>query len=179
MKLTLVAAVSVLSTLASGLALPDLTRRGTVIHPAIGVVIKADSPTTSFPATPAEVSRSNQNHEVRTLLGFSVSPCTGTCTFSFPTAANTAAGSGQLQLFSTIQYPTSTTTWNTRPSTNNQLGTFQASTTGAATLLQGFPGLTFACPSTTTNLGFEVHPVNDNDSVTWDVPTGGFILTCG
>ena len=179
MKLTLVAAVSVLSTLASGLALPDLTPRSTVIRPAIGVVIKQDFPTSSFPATPAEVSRLNQNHEVRTLLGYSVPACTGTCTFSFPTAANTATGSGQLQLFSTIQYPTSASTWNTRPSTNNQLGTFQASTTGAATVLQTFPGLTFACPSTTANLGFEVHPVNDNDSVTWDIATGGFVITCG
>ena len=178
MKLTLVAAVSVLSTLASGLALPDLTPRSTVIRPAIGVVIKQDSPTISFPPTPAEVSRLNQLHEVRTLLGFVVPPCTGTCTISFPTAATTATGSAQLQLFSTLQYPTPATTWNTRPSTGNQLGTFQVSTTGPATVLQNF-GLTFDCPTTTTNKGYEVQPVNDNDSVTWDFATGGFIITCG
>ena len=177
MKLTLVAAVSVLSTLASGLALPDLTPRSTVIHPEITVAIKADFPTTSFPAT-AEVSRLNQNHEVRTLLGFQVPPCTGTCTFSFPTAANTATGSAQMQLFSVFQYPSSTTTWNTRSTTNIQLGTFKASTTGAATVVDNF-GLSFACPSITTFLAYELHPVNDNDSITWNVPGGGFILTCG
>ena len=180
MKLTLVAAVSVLSTLASGLALPDLTPRSTVIHPAIGIVIKQDSPDTAFPPTnTAEVSRSNQLHEVRTLLGFVVPPCTGTCTFSFPSAATTSTGSGQLQLFSTIGYPKDGNTYNSKPSTDKQLGAFQTSTTGAATLLQGFEGLTFACPSNTSNLGYEVHPVGDNDSVTWDIATGGFIITCG
>lgn len=180
MKLTLVAAVSVLSTLASGLALPDLTPRSTVIHPAIAILIKQDSPDTAFPATnTAETSRSSQLHEVRTLLGYVVPPCTGTCTFSFPSAATTATGSAQVQLFSTTRYPKVGDTYNSKPSTNNQLGTFQTSTTGAATIIQGFPGLTFACPSVTSYLGFETHPVNDNDSVTWDVPTGGFILTCG
>ncbi|PUU81103.1 hypothetical protein B9Z19DRAFT_652823 [Tuber borchii] len=179
MKLTLVAAVSVLSTLASGLALPDLTPRSTVIHPSIAILIKQDYPTTAFPPTnTAETSRSNQLHEVRTLLGYEVPPCTGTCTFSFPTAATTATGSAQVQLFSTIQYPQSGNTWNSKPSTNQELGAFQTSTTGAATVMQNF-GLTFACPTTNTKLGFETHPVNDNDSVTWDVPTGGFILTCG
>ena len=178
MKLTLIAAVSVLSTLASGLALPDLTRRGTVIRPAIGVVIKEDFPTTSYPATPAEVSRRDQKHEVRTLLGFSVPACTGTCTFSFPTAATTATGSAQLQLFTTIGYPAPGNTWNVKPSTNIELGSFKVSTTGAGTVVDNF-GLTFACPLTTTNYGYEVHPVNDNDSVTWDLATGGFIITCG
>jgi len=38
---------------------------------------------------------------------------------------------------------------------------------------------TFPCPATTTNYGFAVVPVGDDDRVTWDITNGGFIITCG
>ena len=179
MKLTLIAAVSVLSTLASGLALPDLTPRSTVIRPSIAVVIKEDFPTTSFPTTTPEVSRKNGVHNVKTLLGFSIPACTGTCTFSFSNGL-TATGSRTLQLFTSGRYPASGDTWNSHPFTNNQLGTFLVPLggSGQATVVQDF-GLTFPCPTADVKNGYEVQPVNDDDSVTWDIATGGFILTCG
>ncbi|PUU81104.1 hypothetical protein B9Z19DRAFT_652836 [Tuber borchii] len=180
MKFTLIAALSVLSTLVSGSALPDLTRRGTVIRPAIGIMIEEKFPDYDFPPINAvEVSRTNGADNVRSLLGFVVPACTGTCTFSF-SDASTATGSGQINLFTLGWYPVFGNTWNSKPFTNIQLGTFQASTTGSgpATVVQNF-GLTFVCPTTTTNLGYEVQPVNDNDFVLWDITNGGLILTCG
>ncbi|PUU81113.1 hypothetical protein B9Z19DRAFT_1062911 [Tuber borchii] len=176
MKLTLIAAVSVLSTLVSGLALPDLTPRSLVIHPEIGAVIKEDFPKTSFPATPANVSRSNGQHNVKTLLGFDVPPCTGKCTISF-TDALTATDSRRLQLFTTIGYPAKENTWESKPSTNNHIGTFLVSISGPAVVVEDF-GLTFECPKTTAKYGYEVQPVWDDDHVTWDITTGGFIITC-
>jgi len=177
MKLTLIAAVSVLSTLASGLALPDLTPRAITVRPSIAIVIKEDSPTTAFPpASAVEVSRTNGGHTVKTLLGFPVPGCTGTCTFSF-NGSNPPSGSRTLQLYTSGGFPTNGNTWNSHPFTNKHIGTFlvPASGVGPATVLEDF-GLTFTCPTTTT--GYEVQPVNDNDSVTWDITTGGFILTC-
>ena len=177
MKFTLIAIISIISTLASGLALPDLTPRSLVIHPEIGVVIKEDFPKTSFPTTTAEASRSNGKHNVKTLLGFAVAPCTGQCTISF-TDALTATGSRRLQLFTTIGYLAKDNTWESKPSTNKHIGTFLVLIPGPAVVLEDF-GLTFDCPKTTTNLGYEVQPVWDDDSVTWDITTGGFIITCG
>jgi len=180
MKLTLIAAVSVLSTLASGLALPDLTRRGTVIRPAIGIMITEKFPDYDWPPIDAvEVSRTNGANNFRSLLGYEVPACIGTCTFSFSDAAN-ATGSRQINLFTLGSYPVFGNTWNSKPFTNNQLGTFQTSTTGSgpATVVQNF-GLTFPCPSATTNLGYEVQPVNDDDFVLWYISQGGLIITCG
>ena len=176
MKFTLIAIISILSTLASGLALPDLTTRATVIRPEIGVVIKEDDPKSSFSATPAEVSRKNGAHNVKTLLGFVVPPCTGQCTISFASAL-TATGSGRLQLFTTIGYPTEKSTWESKPSTNEHVGTFLVSIPGPAVVVENF-GLTFDCPKTTTKFGYEVQPVWDDDYVTWDIKTGGFIINC-
>jgi len=176
MKFTLIAAISILATLTSGLALPDLTPRSLVIHPEIGAVIKEDSPTTSFPATPANVSRSNGQHNVKTLLGFAVPPCTGQCTISF-TDALTATDSRRLQLFTTIGYPTDKSTWDSKPSTDVHKGTFLVSIPGPAVVVEDF-GLTFDCPKTPAKYGYEVQPVWDYDRVTWDIKTGGFIITC-
>ena len=178
MKFTLIAAISILSTLASGLALPDLTPRSLVIHPEIGVVIKEDYPTTSFPAAPAEVGRSNGQHNVKTLLCFVVPPCVGKCTISF-TDALAAGGSRRLQLFTLGGCPTSgKTTWESKPYTDIHKGTFQVSIPGPAAVVEDF-GLAFDCPVATTKYGFELQPVWDNDFVTWDISKGGLIITCG
>ncbi|PUU81105.1 hypothetical protein B9Z19DRAFT_1020301 [Tuber borchii] len=178
MKFTLITTVSILSTLASGLALPDLTPRGAVIRPDIAIVIKEDFPTTSFPTTTAEVSRSNGQHNVKTLLAFTVPACTGKCTVSF-SDATTATGSRRMQFFTTGSPPTDGNTWTSKPYTNIHKGTFTTSSSGAgaATVVEDF-GLTFDCPSTSTKYGFEVQPVWDNDSVTWDIKKAGFIITC-
>jgi len=176
MKFILIAAISILSTLASGLALPDLTPRATVIRPEIAAVIKEDFPRTPYPGIIAEVSRRNGAHEVRTLLGFAVPACTGFCKFSF-TDAITATGSRTVQLFTTIGYPTKESTWESRPPTNFHIGTFLVNIPGPADVLEDF-GLRFPCPATATKYGYEVKPVNDNISVTWDITKGGFIITC-
>jgi len=176
MKFTLIAIISILSTLASGLALPNLTPRSLVIHPEICVVIKEDFPKTSFPTTTAEVSRRNGQHNVKTLLGFVVPPCTGQCTISF-TDALTATGSRRLQLFTLGGYPADGNTWESKPYTDVHKGTFLVSIPGPAVVVENI-GLTFDCPKTTTKFGYEVQPVWDDDSVTWDCKTGGFIITC-
>ena len=176
MKFTLIAAVSILSTLASGSALPDLTPRSLVIHPEIGVVIKEDFSGMSFPATPAEVSRKNGAHNVKTLLCFEVPPCTGKCTISF-TDALTTTGSRRLQLFTLGWCPTSKSTWVSKPYTDIHKGTFQVSIPGPAAVVEDF-GLTFDCPKTTAKYGFELQPVWDDDFVTWDISKGGLIITC-
>jgi len=178
MKFALITAASILSTLASGFALPDLSPRATVIRPSIAVVVKSKFPDTSFgPNNIAEVSFSQEGGVVETLLGFIVPPCTGRCTISFSDAI-AAAGSRTLELFSTNRYPAPGDTWNTRPFLDVHKGTFLVSTTGAglATVLDD-SGLTFPCPATTTNYGFDVAPVWD-DYVLWDITKGGFIITC-
>ena len=60
------------------------------------------------------------------------------------------------------------------------MATFQTSATGLgpATVVED-SGLTFDCPVTTTKYGFELQPVGDDDSVTWDCSKGGLIITCG
>jgi len=177
MRFTLIAAISILSTLASGLALPDLTPRSLVIRPEIGVVIKEDFPTTSFPAAPAEVSRRNGAHNVKTLLCFVVPPCSGKCTISFSDAL-TATGSRRLQLFSLGGCAAGGNTWISKPYTDVHKATFLVSGPGLAVVVEDF-GLTFDCPVTTTKYGFELQPVWDDDSVTWDISKGGLIITCG
>ena len=177
MKFTLIAIISILSTLASGLALPDLTLRSLIIHPEICVVIKEDSSKTSLPKPDiVEVSRRNGAHNVKTLLGFVVPPCTGQCTISFASAL-TATGSRRLQLFTIIGYPAEGNTWESKPPTNNHIGTFLVPIPDPVVVVEDF-GLKFNCPATTTKFGYEVQPVWDDDYVTWDCKTGGFIITC-
>jgi len=177
MKLTLVAAVSILSTLASGLALPDLTRRRTVIRPVIAIMVKSEFSNTPFQTQIPEVSISKEGQIVETLLGFVVPACTGKCTISFDAIA--AEGSRTLQLFTTGWYPTALDTWNVRPYKDIHKGTILVSTTGADldTVSEDF-GLAFDCPSTTTSYGFDVVPVGGYDYVIWDITKGGFIITC-
>ena len=178
MKFILIAAVSILSTLASGLALSDLTPRATVIRPAIAILLKQDFPDQNFPTTIAEVSRTNGEHTVLTLLGFIPPPCTGWCTISFSDAI-TATGTRMLQLFTMIGYPGPEDTYNHKPPVNVYLGRFLVPPTvaGPATVVEDF-GLSFPCPATTTQYGLYVAPVGDNVNVTWDITKGGFILTC-
>ncbi|RPA92684.1 hypothetical protein L873DRAFT_1817352 [Choiromyces venosus 120613-1] len=195
MKFTVIAAISTLSTLASGLAQPDLTPRDAPIHleivlkedllaisyrPETCIVIKEDYPITAFPpATTCVVSRSNGSHNVKTLLGFSLpafSPGTK-CTISFSDASS-VSGSHKMQLFTTIGYPAYGDTWYHKPSTNIQKGTFQTSEsgTGKATVVDDY-GLTFDCPTAPSGYGYEVQPVGDDDGVSWGCATSGFIIT--
>ena len=176
MKFTLIAAISILSTIASGLALPGLTLRSVVIHPETCVVIKEDSPRTSFPDPPAEASRGNGKNTVTTLLGFVVPSCSGQCTISF-TDALTATGNRRLQLYTIRGYPADGNTWESRPYTDVYKGTFLVSIPGPAVVVED-SGLTFNCPLTITKYWYEVQPVWDDDSVTWDCKRGGFIITC-
>ena len=68
-------------------------------------------------------------------------------------------------------------TWESKPSTNVHKGTFLVNIPGPAVVVEDF-GLTFDCPATATKYGYEVQPVNDYDSVTWDITRGGLIITC-
>ncbi|RPA92682.1 hypothetical protein L873DRAFT_1817346 [Choiromyces venosus 120613-1] len=192
MKFTAIAAISILSTIASGLVLPDLTTRdapihleivikedplATVYHPEIAIVIKEDYPITAFPPnTLPKVSRSNGAHNVKTLLGFNLPPFPQgkKCTISFSGASSTS-GSGRMQLFTTIGYPAYGNTWYYKPSTNIHKGTFQTSGTGPGTVVEDF-GLTFNCPTAPTKYGWEVQPVWDDDRITWGF-SSGFIIT--
>lgn len=179
MKLTLIASLSVLSTLVSGLALPELVRRGSPIYPSVCVSIKEKFPGTSFPGPTVEVSRQNGSNNVKALLGFEVPACTGSCTVSFSDAAPTPSGSRRMQFFTSGRYPKSGDTWDMKPYTDIHKGTFTttASGSGPATVIEDF-GLTFKCPSVSTQYGFEVQPVWDNDFVSWNCNTGGYIITC-
>jgi len=180
MKFTLVTVAPILSALASGLALPDLTPRGAPIRPAIAIVIKEDFPNTPFPPTnSAEVSGNNGVHNVRTLIKIIVPACNGMCTINF-SDASTATGSRRLQLFTINGYPANGNTWNSKPFTDIHKGTFITSNTGGgpATVLEGF-GLTFPCPISTTTYQFELQPDWDDDSITWDTAVGGLVITCG
>ena len=179
MKPTLIVAASILSTLASGLVLPDLSCRSTTVtRPEIAILVNEDHPLPTWPVRIAEASRWRGAHTTRVLLGFFVPACTGTCTISFSDSI-VAIGTRRLQLFTTLGYPTCGNTWTTRPPLNIHKGTFLAPNgAGPATVLEDF-GLTFPCPATTTKLGFDVSPVGDNDYVIWDIAKGGFIITCG
>ena len=179
MKFVLIAAASILSTLASGFALPDLTPRATVIRPELAIAVKEDSPDTPVPSTNiAEASRTNGAHTVETFFCFVLPTCTGSCTISFSDAIS-ATGRRTLQLFSTSTCPVERGSWNTRPFLDVHKGTFLVppTATGPATVVEDF-GLTFPCPMTTTNYGFAVIPVGDEDYLTWDITKGGLIITC-
>ncbi|PUU81107.1 hypothetical protein B9Z19DRAFT_1062905 [Tuber borchii] len=165
MKFTLIAAISILSTIVSGLALPDISRHGTVvIHPSIGLLVKEDFPAAPLPPTKiVGVSPRNGAHAVRTFLRFPVPACTGKCTISFSDAIVTS-GSRTLQLFSGSIH----------------IGTFLVPLTGVGpAIVVNDLGLTSPCPATTTNRDYEVRPVGNDDIVTWDITKGGFIITCG
>ena len=179
MKLTLIAAISILSALASGLAPPDLIRRETIIHPEIGVVVRQDLGPPP-PPNIAEVSITKGDQRVETMLGFVVPPCTGTCNISFSDALPIPTGSRGLQLFNTFGYPSAGNTWHSRPPRNILKGNFKVSATGAgpAVVVEDF-GLAFPCRTTTTRLGYNVGPVGYNDYVIWDIAKGGFVITCG
>jgi len=178
MKFTLITAVSVLSTLASGFALPGLFPRTTAIRPSIAIVVRGDSANTPFPPTNiAEVALAQPGGMAETLLGFVVPPCTGRCTFSFSDAI-AASGSRALNLLPINRYPAFGDTWNNKPDGSPLIGTFSVSATGAgpATILDD-SGLTFDCPVTTAKCGFDVVPIWD-DYVIWDITKGGLIITC-
>jgi len=87
--------------------------------------------------------------------------CTGKCIISFSDAM---LASRRLQLFATSRPLTTWDTWNTRLYRDLHKGTFLVSSTGAgpATVVEDF-GLTFSCPWTTTNRGYEVGLVGNND----------------
>ncbi|KAG0126278.1 hypothetical protein HOY82DRAFT_120190 [Tuber indicum] len=177
MKYTLIAIISALSTLASGLAVADQTTLlGAIYFPDITVVIKEDDPNTSFPTNNARVSRSNGQHTVKTLLGFYLPGFAPgkECKIRF-IEPYTSSGSRKMQLFTTIGYPTTKSTWNSKPSTNIHIGTFEASVPGPPKVIEDFD-LTFDCPTTPTQFGFEVQPVGDNDFVAWNTRTGGFVI---
>ncbi|PUU81112.1 hypothetical protein B9Z19DRAFT_1122525 [Tuber borchii] len=177
MRLNLIAAISILSTLASGLGLPGLAPRSLVIHPETCVMNKEGFLGTSFPDPPCGVSRGNGKDTVTALLCFVVPPCNGQCTISF-TDALTATGSRRLQLFTLDRCPTTGgDTWGSKPFRDKHIGTFLVSIPGPAAVVEDF-GLTFPCPKTVTKYGFELQPVWDNDSVTWDNSKGGLIITC-
>ena len=179
MKFVLIATVSILSTLVPGLAQPDLTPRATVIRPEIAILLKQDFPDRNFRTTIAEVSFTNGAHEVLTLLGFNLPPCTGACTVSFSDAL-AANGTRMLQLFRMIGYPGPSDTYNHKPPVDVYLGSFLVPPTGTgpATVVEGFEP-TLGCPATTTKYGLFVRSrFGDDNYVTWDITKGGFIITC-
>jgi len=181
MKFILIVAVSILSTIASGLTLQDLTRRERVYHPGIAITVQEDFPNIPFgPTRTPRVSIRNGAHRIESLLGFTIPACRARqkCTISFinPLAAS---GSRTLQLFS-CRYPSYGDTWNTKPHPGAHLGNILVPpiVTGPATV-GGEVGLTFPCPMTTTEFGFCLAPVGSDDLVIWDIITGGLIITCG
>jgi len=177
MKPTLIVAAFILSTLASGLTLPDLTPRS-IIRPEIAILVNEDNLLPTWPVRVVEVSRWRWAHNTKALLGFVVPACTGTCKISFSDAI-AATGTRGLQLFTMGGYPTCGNTWTTRPFLDIHKGSFLAPDgLGPATVVEDF-GLTFNCPSTSTKYGFDVSPAGDNDYVIWDITKGGFIITCG
>jgi len=87
-----------------------------------------------------------------------------------------------MQLFTTGGYPASGNTWTSKPFTDRYLVTFLVSPTGEgpARVVDGDPSsLTFSCPVTFVNLGYELDPVGDDDYVSWDITRRGLIITCG
>ena len=179
MKFILIAAVSILSALATGLTLPDLTRRATILRPQWISVVKEDFPDTLILTNISEVSRTNGAHAVETYFGLVLPPCTGVCTINF-SGAFAATGSRRIQLLTTLRLPVPVDTWNTKPLLDNYLGTFLVPPTGTgqATLVEG-PGLPITCRANDTRYGFAAVPVWDNDYVIWDLTWEGFFITCG
>lgn len=185
MKFALITAITALSTLASGMVIldPDMMDdsdiMANVYRPSIAIVIREAYPDTAYPpSNTARVSRSNGSRNVKTLLGFKLPAFPGkpkSCTISF-SRVNGATGSRQLQVFTTGGYPAYGDTWNKKPYTDIHKGTFQVSTSGPGQVLGDY-GLTFPCPKKATSYGYEVQPVNDDDYVSWDITTRGFIIT--
>lgn len=175
MKFTFIAAVAILSTLASGSAPQDLTSGETIIRPEIAIQIKEEFPDTPCPPTNiTEISRLSV-YGVQTLLGFVVPSCTGHCTIRLSDVGSN--GGYRAHLLSLSRHPIVGDTWNHRPWADIYQGTFKIADSGSATVVED-RGLTFACPETTTKFGFEMQPWWDEYHITWDIRTGGPFITC-
>lgn len=78
-------------------------------------------------------------------------------------------------------YPACGNTWNKKPYTDVFRAGFLVLLIGAGLTAVGDLGaaLAFPCPTTPTSYGFEVRPVGDDDYNTWDITSGGFVITSG
>jgi len=175
MKFAFIATISILSTLASGMTVLDISRRGPVIRPSFGKMVWEGGPFTE-PMNAIGVYRGAKTAVV--LLGFILPACTGHCTISFSDAIF-AAGSRKLQLFTTGRYPSRWDDWDHRPYRDVHKGTFLVPVTGLGpAIVEEDFGLTFQCSSNITNRGFEMVPVGGTDYVPWDITRGGLSITC-
>lgn len=178
MKASIVA-FSFLTSLVSGLALPEVAPRGTqVFQPTLAINIKEASPNTAFgKTTTGTVFRDNGPHEVQTLLSYDLPALPGmTCSLTFSNPA-TLSGSQRMQIFDVGGPITEANTFLTRPYRNNYrcAMTVKAAGQGAASIDDNI-SCTFPCPSSATTLGFEAVPRWDSVEITWDTTTSGLVI---
>ena len=166
---------SLLAALVSGIAVPEVVpRQAQTFRPTLAVVIKQDSPNTpGGPTTTGEVSRTNGQHDVSTLLSYNVSGKKCSLSFSDPTLLS---GSKTVQIFDLGGPVSATNTYLTRPFRNNYRCTMRIKPAGQgpAEIIDNVSCTNFDCPSGV--VGYEVVPQNDNVQVTWDTTTGGLVV---
>jgi hypothetical protein len=174
-----IAAFSLLTTLVSGLAMPEVVPRETKTYrPTLAVNLKQDAPGTAFGATTTGiVYRTNGQNEIQTLLSFSLPALPGktcTLTFSDPT---TVSWSQRMQIFDVGGTITAENTFLSRPYRNNFRCALAVKPAGqgAATELD-YVSCKFPCPESAATLGFETVPMSDNDWITWDTTTSGLVI---
>ena len=179
MKASIIA-LSLLSALASGLAVPEVApRQAQIYHPTLAINIKQEFPNTPFCATTTGVvSRSNGPKDIQTLLSFSLPALPGkTCTLTFSDPAS-LSGSQRMQIFD-VGGPIAEadTTFLTRPYRNNYRCAMAVKPAGqGAATVQDDVSCTFKCPDSATTLIFETVPAGDNVEITWDIATAGLVI---
>ena len=169
MKASIVA-FSLLSTLVSGLALPEVVPRGAeTFPPSLAVNVKQDSPNAAIgSASTGEVSKN-----VQTLVSFSVPARPNTmCTFAF----SNPVGLTETQRMKIYKVDadkiTDKVTFGTKPEPQGSYCTVAVPPSGPATL-EGGDLCKINCPDEAAVWGFELVPASDNDKITWELNTSG------
>jgi hypothetical protein len=174
-----ITAFSLLTTLVSGIAVPEVVPRDAQTYrPTLAVNLKQDFPNTAFGRTTTGiVSRENGQHEISTLLSFSLPALSGkNCALTFSDPA-TLTGSQRMQVFDVGGTITEGDVYSWRPYRNNYRCAMAVKPAGqgVATVVDNV-SCSFPCPDSATTLGFETVPVGDNVVITWDTRTAGLVI---
>jgi hypothetical protein len=151
---------------------------GTTIYPFATSTYAVWTGAITYGTSNGLVQKTQTSSDISTLVTFEYPSWTAgkQCTFGFSLSSSaTVTGTGQADVFSSLENPTgSTTGWPPGNMRNNDLFRFQAVVGGQATLVVQYGGAAgpFSCPSGQT-LTYEIVPTGDLDEIQWNVDIEG------
>ena len=169
-------AFSLLSTLVSGLAVPEvIARQAETLQPSLAVNVDQSSPDkASGPVTTGRVSRTNGQKDVQMLLSFELEARPGkTCAFAF-SGPTKLEGSKRMKISGVDGTIAKDNTFDSRPTKGDSLCVMTVAEQGPAT--QDGAKCTFPCPDSKTVMGVMVEAADDNVEITWNIGNGGLTI---